>query len=488
MSHTAPSPVQNSVEETRQVCNHNDSDSDSDIYLDDEEGVQIIEEHEHLSMKSDKKEVGNNGHSADLGEEKKANQGRHRSCHPSKKGEHSGAEIPLYHFGDEQNDDSRTHTTCRSTDNENQSSQSSSRHEDRGAASTNLNLEGEEVASANHFKSSIVNSLNDDKDCLNSACHLLRQTVRQQEEQICFLRRKLQEYADICQLHDIGHDILGDTSSQVPGYDSMTHREAQAVDSIDLPAKTVYEETTYKDMMGPWDIPFHVELLEPKGSFGEYSGITFAQHPSKVDTTTVHRIRSCPTDDDDALPVVRTSHYYHSNKTDRPAPARKPVPPQEANRMTQSTKPLRDHMSNASPLAVERLMKRIYSPTKHHPPIKSTQNNEPPVSIPTKQFGASTNETGHKHIDEDAEKHVMAMPVVLERKYGKQQALFSGTVHPTSGCPHGSGSFQFIKSGDVYIGDVAYGEMHGRGTYCHRKSNKLFRGDFSRNSFVGLEL
>ena len=512
VSHTAPSPVKNIVEDRQQGNNHDsdsDSDSDSDIYLDEEEGVQAIEEkRESISMKSDEEE-GSHDTSADLGENKKANQVCHKSYHPSKEGEHADAEIPPYHCGENHNDDSRTNTTCRSTDNENHSSQSSSLQDDRDVSNRDLNLEEAEVASVNHSKAIFVNSEDNAKECSNSACLLLRQTVRQQEEQICFLRRKLQEYADICKLHDIGHDILGDTSSQVPGYDITTHKEAETVDSIDLPAKTVYEETTYKDMMGPWDIPFHVELLEPKGSFGEYSGITFAQHPSKVDTTDARRLRPCPTDDDDALPVVRTSHYYHSNKNDdKPTAARTTVPPEEANRVTQSTKPLRAHTSttsttSTSPLAVERLMKRIYAPTKHVSPIKPIPINDAPASIPTEHPGSPMNAKGwhpgvsmnakkgtrqDSHTDDDVEKHVMAMPVVLERKYGRQQALFSGTVHPTSGCPHGSGSFQFIKSGDVYIGDVAYGEMHGRGTYCHRKSNKLFRGDFSRNSFVGLEL
>ena len=406
------------------------ADSDSDIYLDEE---KKSEQRGSPADDDDDEDDDDQASSTSLQTNNEEQGGIKIEQDDIKIANPLAAVKAVYH------DDSGTHTTCRSTDNENQSSQSSLQEDTNAILPDNIN----QMASAN--------------ECSDPSCILLRRTLQQQEEQICFLRRKLQEYANLCERYDIGRDILGTT----------TRENDKVLDTIHSgTARTTYEETTYKDMMGPWDIPFHVELLEPKDSFGEYSGITFAQHPSKVDTT-VHRIRSCPTDDDDALPVLRTKYTKKSTK-----------------RKSKATKPRQSRQyTNNTPLAIERLWHRVYSSeSNHHKECTDTNTKEPDVAL------LDTTTTVHEDKPTKVpDKRVKSMPVVLERKYGRQKALYSGTVHPTSGCPHGAGTFQFVASGDVYIGDVAYGEMHGRGTYCHRKTNKLFRGDFSRNSFVGIE-
>jgi len=439
-----------------------DSDSDSDIYLDDDnDGDKNDDENDSHSDNDDFDKIPKSDESSielgegedtsslcfdtDGGEDGKLENlpnstGSHDKHLYFEKAHISSISKNAMCFVD---DDSGTRTTCRSTDNENQSSQFSMPENEQMHVSANVQYVDPESYPVPHSQ-----NVRPMETCSNPACLLLRSTVRQQEEQIHFLRRKLQEYADICEMHNIGQYILGHVG------------EGEGSEAIDSgTTRTTYKEKTYTELMGPWDIPFHVAIVAPKGSFGECSGITFAQHPSKLDTE-VHRIRPSPTDDDDALPVVRTQYTNIHRKQLSSAKSGGPTTNEQSVQRVSSSADnfLRNEFSS--------ILKAIEGSPE--------DNRRPGIEGRRRQEGKS-------------KLSVKAMPVVLKRKYGRQKALYSGTLDPTSGCPHGSGSLRFLLSGDVYIGQVAFGEMHGFGTYYHRKSHRLFKGHYSRNSFMGVD-
>jgi len=283
------------------------------------------------------------------------------------------------------------------------------------------------------------------------SCEIYQQTIKEQEQQICFLRRKLQEYADLCSHYNIGQHILINSKGAVHSTGSRT-------------AQTAFEDKTYAELMGPWDIPFHVELIKQNFSqdTAEYSGITFAQHPSKAPRS-MQRIPPCPTDDDDALPVTRGFH--------RKPPRRDNSGSRESFKM----EILMDHhrIDELSPEGKTHL-------SMHLGKVSSQLSSNSGMKVGE---GTGQQVTGGSNVHFTKHRNVQCMTVVVERKYGRQKAHYSGTVK--DGIPHGVGTLQFLQSGDVYIGEIAYGEMQGKGAYCHAKDNKVFRGIFERNSFVG---
>lgn len=71
----------------------------------------------------------------------------------------------------------------------------------------------------------------------------------------------------------------------------------------------------------------------------------------------------------------------------------------------------------------------------------------------------------------------------------ERKAVYSGPVS-AQGVPHGQcGIFKF-ETGDLYLGDVEYGRMHGIGTYtmkASRKRARVLKGRFVDNVYVGPE-
>jgi hypothetical protein len=363
-------------------------------------------------------------------------------------------------FANMQELDSETQATCRSTDFDSIPN----------ATSTRSSLE--------HDKSRPLMYGGNDRssECMSASCAIQRLILKQQEEQIRFLRSRLQQYADLCARYSIGEDLL-------PKAEDYGTRQTSSNDGT---TRTNYEDRTYEDLMGPWDIPFHVEVLQGGviENSDEYSGITFAQHPSKsIDT--VPKLRSCRTDDDDTLPVIRP--YLNRSKG---AP-RNFVQGRHSDLSSSKLTPSRPPTSELYYLEA-----RPQLPSSRHSRSKdirckkqSSDMDKAMLRLPSLDESCPTGTTHEQLTIEketvDNESRVNNMSVVIDRKYGRQKALYSGTIHPNSGCPHGMGTLRFVDLGDVYIGEIAYGEMHGFGAYWHRKTHKLFRGRYHRNSFVG---
>ena len=357
--------------------------------------------------------------------------------------------------------DSETQTTCRSTDYDSvpnvASTRSSSVDQDQQPPCRNAEDERQ-------------------RECQSAKCFLQRLTLVQQEEQIRFLRSKLQQYADLCAQYNIGQDLFPQKTEAVPIKPTIE----------ECTAWTNYEVRTYADLMGPWDIPFHVEVTQEEAADNsdDYSGITFAQHPSKT-RDSAPTLRRCPTDDDDTLPVIRP--YFNRSKWTQRSSQQKKGPDLIANKRTPSIHSttsevgsrLEKFSSDLSGSKESRQKQRIGEGPGN---IKKILRQ--PSLGEMQQFGSNKEQRITPREKEDIEGRVKRMSVFIERKYGRQRALYSGTIHSVSGCPHGMGILRYVKSGDIYIGEIAYGEMHGFGAYCHRKTNRLFRGTFHRNSFV----
>jgi hypothetical protein len=69
-----------------------------------------------------------------------------------------------------------------------------------------------------------------------------------------------------------------------------------------------------------------------------------------------------------------------------------------------------------------------------------------------------------------------------------RQAIYSGPM--SLGKPHGVGVLKF-ETGDIYLGDLRQGCMHGQGTYTFKESkskhrkNQVLKGTFQNNVFTG---
>ena len=262
-----------------------------------------------------------------------------------------------------------------------------------------------------------------DHNCTTKVCRAREEKIQNQEDQIQLLKYKLQQYKE--------------KLNQQQMYGPLNFEKDARTDNGT--AMTTHKEKTYADMMGPWDIPFHVEILPTGDDSDEESEITFAQHPCKMSESFVGS-RRCSADDDGALPVTRK--YTDETGT-----------------------------SNG----------KLQSKTKHKGTPSQTSKRKKQLSSCPKKSGDQEPSPQHK----DSEKRVQRMRVVVERKYCLQKAWYSGTVHHQSGIPHGTGSLQFIESKDRYIGEIAYGEMHGRGTYYFAKKQKIFRAkSATRPSFT----
>ncbi|CAB9510696.1 expressed unknown protein [Seminavis robusta] len=365
-------------------------------------------------------------------------------------------------------DDSGTNTTCRSTD-----------YESTDHTTPNAQSAPSSVDDPDQHPPGAVH-----RECMAASCVIRTLTIKHQEEQIRFLRQKLQEYADLCARHNIGQDLLSNNRAvAVPS--NVNGNDDNAT------ARTNYEDKTYTDLLGPWDIPFHVEIQQQKGATADtnsnnndddYSGVTFAQHPSKT-RDAVPRIRPCPTDDDDTLPVIRP--FLNRSKW-TPKTSRRSLSQTSSNGgINHPATPQSRHSSTRADLRPRWTSQAGHSPHFDRAALQLPSLEEtPPARVHCIEGEQHSNREKDKDQVQD-ESRVRCMTVVIERKYGRQKALYSGTIHPESGCPHGAGTLQFLKTGDVYIGEIAYGEMHGKGTYCYRKGNQMFRGDFVRNTFVG---
>lgn len=74
-----------------------------------------------------------------------------------------------------------------------------------------------------------------------------------------------------------------------------------------------------------------------------------------------------------------------------------------------------------------------------------------------------------------------------------RKASYSGPLYKNK--PHGCGILKFKDTGDVYMGDLVMGEMHGQGTYTcvassssgasTTKQHKVLKGIFENNVYVG---
>jgi len=77
-----------------------------------------------------------------------------------------------------------------------------------------------------------------------------------------------------------------------------------------------------------------------------------------------------------------------------------------------------------------------------------------------------------------------------------RKAVYSGPLH--RGEPHGCGILKFVDTGDLYMGDIVNGKMHGQGTYTfsagkkkgfHKKAttkkSRVLKGTFENNVFTG---
>lgn len=67
-----------------------------------------------------------------------------------------------------------------------------------------------------------------------------------------------------------------------------------------------------------------------------------------------------------------------------------------------------------------------------------------------------------------------------------RRALYSGPIVKNK--PNGCGILKFVESGDVYMGDLVDGAMHGSGTYTFVNSKskpKVLKGTFENNVFIG---
>jgi hypothetical protein len=262
--------------------------------------------------------------------------------------------------------------------------------------------------------------------CTSKTCLVREEKIQQQEEQIQMLKYNVQQYKDRLQRY---------STSQNDQISSVEHEETDFGTAM-----TTHKEKTYADMIGPW-VPLHVEIPSDDES-DEESEITFAQHPCKMSESFLGS-RRCLVDDDGALPLTRLNRDEEGRSTYTGKPL------QRNNTKTSSRSPKTNNRRKLPRANVENPEKRILS----------------------------------NGLDD----RVQRMRVVVERKYCRQKALYSGMLHPQSGCPHGVGTLQFIESGDRYIGEVEYGEMHGKGSYYFSKRRKIFRGNFVHNTFIGEE-
>ena len=81
----------------------------------------------------------------------------------------------------------------------------------------------------------------------------------------------------------------------------------------------------------------------------------------------------------------------------------------------------------------------------------------------------------------------MSIDMVAADGVTLRKALYSGPTY--KGRPHGCGILKFVESGDVYMGDLVDGEMHGQGTYtvkgAGKRKHQVLRGTFQNNVFTG---
>lgn len=257
-------------------------------------------------------------------------------------------------------------------------------------------------------------------ECTAHVCLITKHKIDIQEEEIKRLQEKLKRYKDIFHHNNFIYNMLAATADECIFSDNRT-------------TTTNYKEKTYADLMGPWDIPFHIDVHSDDGS-DEESEITFAQHPCKMSESFQSR-RHCPVDDDGALPLVQ--------------------PQEKTGLFTGRT-------------ALQR---------RYHDQQPPSCQKQVPSQFP------NTEKNGKQTIGE-REPRAQRMCVIITRKYCRQKAWYSGQIHPEKGCPHGIGTLLFSNS-DRYIGEMSYGEMTGKGTYYFRKKQQVFRGDFFRNTFVG---
>jgi hypothetical protein len=95
------------------------------------------------------------------------------------------------------------------------------------------------------------------------------------------------------------------------------------------------------------------------------------------------------------------------------------------------------------------------------------------------------------------QRRVTDQPLLLRAADGSsRQALYTGPVqqqHNGIGNTEsftGTGVLKFVETGDLYMGQVSDGEMHGQGTYTFAKQkkkrpHKVLRGQFQNNVYVG---
>lgn len=360
-----------------------------------------------------------------------------------------------------------------------------------------------------------------------------RERIHRQEVQIHYLRHKLEQYANVCNQHNIGQDLLSRASRDYNNDDDD--------DDGDGDLESSYRERTYAQHMGPWDIPFHVAI---EGGYGkqdnadpratkmgdqnddECSGVTMAQHPCRWNQAAVQlvdEIAYCPTDEqlpssvdgaeEDQLPIKQAHYHYTSyplspcrrpptlktvnGQNSGPAPESPPCPVSPvvsksvswSEPLTPSSRGDFSALTDDSYRDMEVTMTRGES---DHVRFRTDLLKHPIVAKNWHENGLGSDDDNYKYprnarVDpgDDRPNRVRRMKVTVRRKYCQQKAMYSGALDPRTGNPHGLGTLHFLTSGDLYMGDIVQGQMHGRGTYCYRKQRKIFRGDFVNNSFVG---
>ena len=77
-----------------------------------------------------------------------------------------------------------------------------------------------------------------------------------------------------------------------------------------------------------------------------------------------------------------------------------------------------------------------------------------------------------------------SMPWTLAFLDGRKpvEALYSGPL--VKELPYGIGTF-VLSTGDLYIGEVVWGAMHGSGTYWSKRYGQVRRGIFENNLYLG---
>ncbi len=77
---------------------------------------------------------------------------------------------------------------------------------------------------------------------------------------------------------------------------------------------------------------------------------------------------------------------------------------------------------------------------------------------------------------------VRNMPWLIALDDGKRplRAMYSGPL--VKDLPYGIGTFR-MANGDMYMGEIVWGAMHGTGTYWSQSDNQVLRGQFVNNVF-----